>query len=607
MSDYKLVIVGAGVSGLYAAWRLCIDSQTYQPGDILIIEASDRTGGRLRTWTLDQIDPSLPKDPLVRAELGGMRVLNYNIYVCSLVSKLNLELVPFPADVNENWHYLRGTTLQGADYATQTVYPLPSGEQGWVPGEFVYNPLVKLSSPPIVPASSFPTEDGSITQRDFVNTVVSTAEVNGVAAWKMGFWNTIVGSGAAGVPAGNDISYQGYAFFLEAGAYDTIPSNWNAAVAFPNVLSDFSNSPSYWAISTGYETLPNALAAQLVAKGVTIRLQSPVTALARNPIAGNYQLVVNGTSLVSADQVVLALPPSALETLAEAAPVASSVAPLAPMLSQIRQSVPVPLTKVFLVYDQDWWSDALGAPWPQFTRMTTDMPMRQIYNFGQTTDQASGKTYYLFQAVYSDSLKAGYWAGLIPQEAERQGRDVNADLFAHVEDMAGSSIETGTLRFGTTDSLGDFPLFAAAHAQFGTLVSAIAAGRSAGSAPQPVAPVAGAAMNWGTAPFGGGVNFWNSGVDLLNGERQGAYWDMLSPAKGLYVIGEGYSLYQGWVEGALWSAEDMVQAYFGLAAPAWLDTTPYQGAAGHTPVVAAAEGATAQADAAEEACEPMPA
>ena len=58
---------------------------------------------------------------------------------------------------------------------------------------------------------------------------------------------------------------------------------------------------------------------------------------------------------------------------------------LAALIPQIRQSRPVPLFKVFLVYDSDWWTDSLGTQvwpnnppgaWPAFTRMTTDMPMR---------------------------------------------------------------------------------------------------------------------------------------------------------------------------------------------------------------------------------------
>jgi monoamine oxidase len=35
----------------------------------------------------------------------------------------------------------------------------------------------------------------------------------------------------------------------------------------------------------------------------------------------------------------------------------------------------------------------------------------------------------------------------------------------------------------------------------------------------------------------------------------------------VYICGESYSTYQGWVEGALQTAEMMLTAHFGLAAP----------------------------------------
>lgn len=586
MSDFKIAVVGAGIAGLYATWRLAVDGKHVAPEDIVLIEGSDRTGGRLRSWPLDRFDPGLPADPSVRAELGGMRVLNYNIYVCSLTTKLGLGLVPFPADVPANWHFLRGRTLQTSAYPQQTVYPLAPNEQGWTPGDVVYFPLVEDTG--IVPKSAFPTKDGSITQRQFVDTVMRDTKIDGVPAWKLGFWNAILTSGGATMPPGNDVSYQAYAYFLEAGAYDTIPSSWNASVAISNLLGDFANSPSYWALQDGYESLPNALAAEISTAGVKLQSGTPVAGLVQNQDATFSLMLADGTAL-TADQVVLALPPRALEILArgDAAP-SVGTPPLRSLLPQIRQSTPIPLTKVFLVYDQDWWSSALDADWPAFTRMTTDLPMRQIYKFGQV--EQGGKTYYLFQAVYCDSLKAGYWAGLMPQEAENKGESVNADIFAHIENLAGTTIDTGTLQFDLSDKLGDFPMFEAAHAQFATLIAAIAAGNQNPDT-YAVAPVAGAAMNWGTDPYGGGVNFWNAGVQLDDGAGGGAYWTMMNPSPGLFVAGEGYSLYQGWVEGALWSAEDMLQRYFGMSGPSWLDTTPYTAPAEHVPAIAAKRGA----------------
>uniref|UniRef100_UPI0035C975C4 flavin monoamine oxidase family protein n=1 Tax=uncultured Sphingomonas sp. TaxID=158754 RepID=UPI0035C975C4 len=593
MADYKIVIIGAGVSGLYAAWRLTVDTQTYHPDEVLVLEASDRTGGRLRTWTLNDIDPVLPDDPTVRAELGGMRVINYDIYVCSLVTHFGLSMVPFPADVPQNWHYFRSQTVQSEEYPRQDIFHLAPSELYWTPGDVLYNSLVKTG---VVPQDIFPTADGSITLRDFVDSAIRTVVVDGVPAWKLGFWNAIVGSGAALNPSDHVVSQESYAYFTQTGAYDTVPSNWNAAIAFPISLVDFSNAPTYWAITDGYERLPDRLAHELAGASVEIRKQRPVTGLFYDAAAATYAVEI-GDTLISAERVALAIPPHAVDTLAGNAvlPSAGLSAPLAALLPQIRQAAPIPLLKVYLVYDQDWWSAAI-PDWPAFTRMTTDMPMRQTYNFGAATG-ADGKTYYLFQSVYCDALNAGYWAGLMPQEGENKGIDLDTDIFARIQNLTQSTIETGTLRFGTQDKVADFPMFLTSHQQFETMVRSVAAGTSI----SPVEPIAGVAMNWGVDPFGGGVNYWNVGVNLDDGAGGGAYWEMLNPLENLYIIGEGYSLQQCWVEGALWSAEDMLQRHFGLSIPTWLDRVPYRGAGGNVPAVAAAQGQTVRAAMAVEA------
>jgi monoamine oxidase len=594
----KVVIVGAGVSGLYAAWRLCVDTPTLDPADIVILEQSNRTGGRLYTWTLNRFDPRLPKDPTVRAELGGMRILNYNLYAYSLALTLNLELVSFPADVDCNWHYLRGQVFQSSSYPEQTAYPLPPGEQGWTPGDVVHKSLVTNGG--IVPAEQLPTLDGRISQRNFVDWVLTNTKVQGQPSYQFGFWNTLVGSGAP-QPGTSGVSYQAYAYFTEAGAYDTIPSNWNASVAFSNALSDFSNNPTYWAVRDGYEQIPNRLCEALQAANPDmIQLNTQVSGIGRAN-DGTIQVQTAGGDTYTAEKLILALPPRAMEILAgRTLPGLEALLQPVPLL----QSTPVPLFKIFLVYDSDWWSEALGGAenWPAFTRMTTDMPMRQIYNFG-STQGPDGKTYHLLQAAYNDGLKAGYWAGLLPSAAAAAGADVDTDLFGRIinnDPGQSTTLDTGHWSFNTKQPVADYPLFGTMHQQFVELVGQVAASQGQ-AAPAPVLPVAGSCLDWATDPFGGGVNFWNVGVDVSK-----AYWDVMNPAESVYVIGEGYSLYQGWVEGALWSAEDMLNKHLGLTPPAWVSTTPYNPApaamarsgeaslaaapVGHVPANAAGQG-----------------
>lgn len=60
MSEYDVVIVGGGISGLYVAWRLMKTTDLR----VLLLEASQRFGGRYQTVTMPGGFP---------ADLGAMR------------------------------------------------------------------------------------------------------------------------------------------------------------------------------------------------------------------------------------------------------------------------------------------------------------------------------------------------------------------------------------------------------------------------------------------------------------------------------------------------------------------------------------------------------
>jgi monoamine oxidase len=78
-SDAKVLIVGAGIAGLTAGYRL---HQASVPIDI--IEASHRVGGRLRSLT------HVPGDPGT-VELGGELIDTQHVHVRSLAAELGLE------------------------------------------------------------------------------------------------------------------------------------------------------------------------------------------------------------------------------------------------------------------------------------------------------------------------------------------------------------------------------------------------------------------------------------------------------------------------------------------------------------------------------------
>ncbi|HZH23899.1 MAG TPA: FAD-dependent oxidoreductase, partial [Solirubrobacteraceae bacterium] len=77
--DADVVIVGAGVAGLTAAWRLVTAELR-----VVVLEARDRVGGRLHTVELEG-------EPF---ELGGQWIAPTQSAVRALLEELGLELFP---------------------------------------------------------------------------------------------------------------------------------------------------------------------------------------------------------------------------------------------------------------------------------------------------------------------------------------------------------------------------------------------------------------------------------------------------------------------------------------------------------------------------------
>ena len=79
----------------------------------------------------------------------------------------------------------------------------------------------------------------------------------------------------------------------------------------------------------------------------------------------------------------------------------------------------------------------------------------------------------------------------------------------------------------------------------------------------PPDPYSAAWIDWSADPYGGAFNTWNVGVDVSTVASSILQPDTSVP---LYVCGEAYSHDQGWVEGALDTAEQVVEK-LGVEAP----------------------------------------
>ncbi|MFP3248157.1 MAG: NAD(P)-binding protein [Paraburkholderia sp.] len=122
--NIDIAIIGAGVSGVYSAWRL---KQADTSSKVVVFEASDRIGGRL----LSVRPPDIPN---MVAELGGMRILPaVQPLIAQLIETLNhtlppaeqIELYDFPVDEPRCLLTAGGFHQRTAQGAVPAVVPRP--------------------------------------------------------------------------------------------------------------------------------------------------------------------------------------------------------------------------------------------------------------------------------------------------------------------------------------------------------------------------------------------------------------------------------------------------------------------------------------------------
>ncbi|MCA9719681.1 MAG: FAD-dependent oxidoreductase, partial [Myxococcales bacterium] len=238
--DVDVAVIGAGVSGLYTAWRLL---QADPARTVAVFEMSERIGGRL-------FSRALPGMPHVHAELGGMRYLpNQQPLVHGVVEELGLATRPFlvgdprphdgrpgspPAGARNNLLYLRRRLMRSHELARAAGdrYFLGPHERGKTPDEILAQ----------VMATYIPFLAG----RDVSE--FGEREVLGEALYRTGYWNLLA----------KVLSSEGYRYVRHAGGYDTNVSNANAAAALQ--INEFGGEVIYRTLKRGMQALPLALA-----------------------------------------------------------------------------------------------------------------------------------------------------------------------------------------------------------------------------------------------------------------------------------------------------------------------------------------------------------
>jgi len=566
--DLDVAIVGAGVSGLYSAFRLTTakdGASAYPPGGVQVFEMSDRIGGRLLSVKLPGLE--------ITGELGGMRYLRSQRIVTTLIEKVfkdELTPIDFPM----------GTPAQLFGYFRKQHMRLNAWEEAQAKGEklvtryqlneddlgFSSDQLFNKIAYDVLTADPWFNEKypGAAQKKGEYDYVVSLSDAewnevkthltyhkegspyDGMKLNDLGFWNVLK----------DQVSEEGYNFLADAGGYYSNTINWNAAEAFPYMISDFGSSTKYYTIQGGYDLIAYALAqAYMAKKGAAIRTRNRLVTFTRS-LGGKrrYALVFYNeaerrTWTVHADKIVLAMPRRSLELL-DQQNFFFDRDTKKHLQTNIASVIMQPSYKILMGYDSPWWKEDFGT---LAGHSVTDLPMRQCYYFG--TDPNDTRSMLL--GSYNDMRTVPFWevlaqrAGLFRPRAPKPAEGAkNGALRSHLDATVEKELRT----------LGDV------QAPKAMVAEVVAQLRELHARPDIPEPYVTWFKDWTEDPYGGGYHCWRAGFDVKSVMR---YMRQPDANESIHVCGEAYSDQQGWVEGAFCTAELMLREHFGLKAPRW--------------------------------------
>ena len=529
-----VVIVGAGVSGLYAAWRLLKDNSKLK---VTIIERLDRTGGRLDTDLIKiKNGKGKSKSSVVRDEEGGMRFTYEMKELMSLFYGLQLcdQIVDFPMTMNR--YFVRGHSFTAEEAAEDNnaiwgeLYDLAPAEQNQSPGTIlnvIYNRILKANGVEEAPANPTP---------EFWQTFRLKFKWNGVPLneWQLGGLFKAMGYTQECLKMMVDtVGFQGPFLSLA-----------NAGEAW-QILEDFPKNPHYHTLKYGFSTLPNTLKREILKMGGQINLNLNLNGISKAGKNG-YELEISPTQAdginypdnrkkikIKGEKVILAIASNAMKDVFITSPALNKAKNAKQIWKDIHSIVNMRLMKINLYFERPWWRDGdTGQPAINFGPSFTDLPINAVYPFypvdGPSNDNPAALT------IYCDYDNTKFWQGL-----------------QNVGPLFDSPLQREHSKPPQTIFAASQAVVREAQKQFKQLFNTH-------HVPEPVMT---SYRNWdGEDNFGYAYHQWG-----MNTDDKKVISRMTTLVKGekIYSCNEAWSDMQGWVNGSLRST-DLVLKEFGL-------------------------------------------
>jgi Flavin containing amine oxidoreductase len=551
MADY--VIVGAGASGLFTAWRL-LTSGTLKPEDtVRLYEWADaHVGGRIHTYPF-------PGGTGQYIEAGGMRfatavtdgeITGGHVLVQNLVRALKLEdLVVDFVESDSRLYYLRGQNIYEHEIP-KTGSPLPY----YFDLGFLNKGYNDMSADGIMAHASSLFAPGSENWTraqwcDFFSNGTLQNDIGGVfqAGTKLsdiGYWNLLYAY----------LGDEGFSYVADANGYSSSVINWNSADAMQGNC-EYGSNVKYKRLAGGYGGLFHALRDAVAARDPDcIRMKSRLLRYAYDEATAKFtcDFAAIGAAAdfqVTADYLFLAMPRRALELIAARCDQNNALNQPA-VLNYLQSAIDQPSVKVGMLFETAWWADpAIVQYTPHMTDGTggpsiTNLPLRQAYYFGNNAVDAKDGGPYVLLASYDDMVYESFW-----HELEIESRRTVAPSHDY-QALNGPAV----LPAGSTMERMVLSQLSSVH------------GLQKGKAIPP--PLTTLFMDWGSDPFGGGYHAWSAHYDICDVMRKvrAPATELLGQPRNLFIVGSCYSFDQAWVEGALCTAESVLQDYLGLPA-----------------------------------------